>query len=185
MVNLREKGKISRKEWPRILSKYAGGETIAQIGRDYACTAPAIRYIIKRAGMLKRDGGGEEPVSKQKVLPSSAPRSKASSPASRRRKAVAVPPQVSAAAEGRMGPSLLGPELRARVTADVVCVLAALDRAVLESSIDSLTALREAVDDLMRSAARMRMELGRIRTGDEAAELGRNHSPAENRHRRA
>jgi hypothetical protein len=189
MVNLREKGKIPRNEWPRILSKYASGESIAQIGRDYGCTAPAIRYIIKRVGMLKGDGGGEGPLSERKILPSPTSRRPTSrSMALSRQKngpASAAPPHIATAAESGTGEGLLGPELRARVTGDVVSVLAALDRAVLEGSIDSLTALQEAVDSLMRSAARTRIDLGRILNGDAAAEFGQSGLAHENRHRRA
>src|SRR5258708_26497941 len=57
MAKPRTKGKIPHGEWPQILAKYAGGETIAQIGRDYGCTAPAIRYIIRRSGRLKGESG--------------------------------------------------------------------------------------------------------------------------------
>src|SRR5258708_11577242 len=57
MANPRTKGKIPHGEWPQILAKYARGETIAQIGRDYGCTAPAIRYIIRRSGTLKGESG--------------------------------------------------------------------------------------------------------------------------------
>jgi hypothetical protein len=181
MVNLREKGKIPRTEWPRILSKYAGGESVAQIGRDYGCTAPAIRYIIKRVGALKGEGG-DGPSSERRVSPAPASRTALG----RQRNAPpSAPPHVAAAAGHGAGASLLGPELRARVTGDVVSVLAALDRAVLEGSVDSLTALREAVDSLMRSAARTRMDLGRILDGDEAAEFGQSRPALENHHRRA
>jgi hypothetical protein len=183
-VNLRAKGKIPRNEWPRIMSKYASGETIAQIGRDYGCTAPAIRYIIRRVGVLEGDGGGEGPSSERIILPSptSSTRTSRGRALSRQRNA---PPHVATAAGSGTNARWLGPELRARVTGDVVSVLAALDRAVLESSIDSLRALREAVDSLMRSAARTHLELGRILNDDEAAELGQSRSALENRHRRA
>lgn len=187
MVNLREKGKISRNEWPRILSKYASGESIAQIGRDYGCTAPAIRYIIKRAGALKDDGGGDGP-SERKMSQSATSRLRTSRSISRGpQKARPSPatPQVVTAAEDGTSAGLLGPELRGRVTGDVVSVLAALDRAVLEGSIDSLKALREAVDSLMRSAARTRIDLGRILEGDDVTEFERSRGTAENRHRRA
>ena len=50
MAGTREKGKIPHGEWAKILARYRGGETIARIGRDYGCTPPAIRYIIKRSG---------------------------------------------------------------------------------------------------------------------------------------
>ena len=187
MVNPREKGKIPRNEWPRIMSKYAGGESIAQIGRDYGCTAPAIRYIIKRAEMLKGDGEGPSPEGKN------SPSSTSRSPASR---SVALGQQktrAGSASSSHLAPAdqsgtsggLLGPELRARVTGDVVSVLAALDRAVLEGSIDSLTALQEAVDSLMRSAARTCIDLGRILNGDARAEFGLSGRARENRRRRA
>src|SRR5260370_25884196 len=68
MANPRAKGKIPHGEWPQILAKYAGGETIAQIGRDYGCTAPAIRYIIRRSGKLKDGAGEDSPPSRRKVL---------------------------------------------------------------------------------------------------------------------
>jgi hypothetical protein len=185
MANLREKGKIPRNEWPRILAKYASGESVAQIGRDYGCTAPAIRYIIKRVGVLKRDGGGGGTPSERKILPAATSRNSTSRSAALARQAngSAAPPH-GAAEDGRPA-SLLGPELRARVTGDVVSVLAALDRAVLEGSIDSLTALQEAVDSLMRSAARTRIDIGRILDGDESAEFGQSRPAIENRHRRA
>src|SRR5258708_40368357 len=124
MVNLRKKRNISRNEWPRIMSKYDSGRSIAQIGRDYGCTAPAIRYIIKRVGMLKGDGSGKGPLSERKTSPSPTSRS----PTSRSKSGTSA--------------GLLRPELCARVTGDVVSVLAALDRVVLEGSIGSLTALQ-------------------------------------------
>jgi hypothetical protein len=51
MSSLREKGKIDSKEWASILSRHEQGESLASIARSYSCTAPAIRYIVKR--MLK------------------------------------------------------------------------------------------------------------------------------------
>jgi len=185
MVNLRQKGKIPRNEWPRIVSKYAAGESIAQIGRDYGCTAPAIRYIIKRAEMLKGDGEG--PLSEGKNLPSSTPRGAAAHSVALDRQKIrsgsGAPSHVATAAQSGTSVGLLGPELCARVTGDVVSVLAALDRAVLEGSIDSLTALQGAIDSLMRSAARTCIDLGRILNGDERAEFG--GRARENRRRRA
>jgi hypothetical protein len=63
--------------------------------------------------------------------------------------------------------------LLTRVTGDVVSFLAALDHAVLEGSLESLGVLQDAIDALMRSAARTRIELGRILSRDEAAALRR------------
>jgi hypothetical protein len=187
MVNLRQKGKIPRNEWPRIMSKYAAGESIAQIGRDYGCTAPAIRYIVKRVEMLKGDGEG--PLPEGKNSPSSTSRSPATRSVARDRQKIrpgsAAPSYFATAAQSGTSGGLLGPELRARVTGDVVSVLAALDRAVLEGSIDSLTTLQEAVDSLMRSAARTCIDLGRILNSDARAEFGQSSHARENRRRRA
>jgi len=59
---------------------------------------------------------------------------------------------------------LLGAQLLARVTGDVTSFLAARDHAVLEDSLESLAVLQDAIDTLMRSAAR-------IPNRDEAASL--------------
>jgi hypothetical protein len=189
MANPRAKGKILHGEWPQILAKYADGETIAQIGRAYGCTAPAIRYIIKRSGMLKGVGGA--PSSRRKVVSArpacspAAPRSVAPGRRDRGLAAAALPHLASAPGRGASA-RLLGPQLLTRVTGDVVSFLAALDHAVLESSAESLIVLQEAVDNLMRSAARTRIELGRILDRNEAAGLTHDGLPQiENRHRNA
>ncbi len=163
MANPRAKGKIPHGEWPQILAKYAGGETIAQLGRDYGCTAPAIRYIIRRSGRLKGESG-------RKILQprsSRPPTSPSGSPARR------SPPHHASADRPGTSASLLGTQLLTRVTGDVVSFLAALDHAVLESSLESLAVLQDAIDALMRSAARTRIELGRMLNRDEAATLRR------------
>jgi hypothetical protein len=101
-------------------SKYADGESIAQIGREYGCTAPAIRYIIKRAEMLK--GEGEGWLTEGKNSPSSTSRSPATRSVAvghqRTRPGSAARSQLAAARNGTSG-GLLGPELCARVTGDV------------------------------------------------------------------
>src|SRR6266566_4430667 len=118
MANPRAKGKIPHGEWPQILAKYAGGETIAQIGRDYGCTAPAIRYIIRRSGRLKGESG-------RKGL-----RLRASSSGTPGRDdrgfAAPLPHRAAPAGQGTSA-TLLGPQLLTRVTGDVVSFLAALD----------------------------------------------------------
>src|SRR5690349_2158793 len=40
--------KIPRSEWTRIAARHAAGEALASIARDYRCTPPAIRYIVRR-----------------------------------------------------------------------------------------------------------------------------------------
>ncbi len=83
------------------------------------------------------------------------------------------PPHHAGADRPGTGASLLGTQLLTRVTGDVVSFLAALDHAVLESSLESLTVLQDAIDALMRSAARTRIELGRMLNRDEPATLHR------------
>ena len=160
MANLREKGKIPRNEWPKILAKYGKGETIAQIGRDYGCTAPAIRYIIKRSGMLKPATAGDG--SRQQVT--GRRESSTSVRGSIRTMVHASPEQI------------LGQELRQRVGGDVAAFLVALDQAVLDGSHESIASLQEATDRLMRSTARTRLELDRLlspRDTTETREHGR------------
>jgi hypothetical protein len=154
MANPRIKGKIPHGEWPQILAKYAGGETIAQIGRDYGCTAPAIRYIIRRSGELKAKSGRES--LRQRTSSSDAP-----GPRNRTVSATAVRHLATPAAYSTTA-SLLGTQLLRRITGDVTSFFAALDRADLESSLENLGVLQDAIDALMRSAARTRIELGRM-----------------------
>jgi hypothetical protein len=165
MANPRTKGKIPHGEWPRILAKYAGGETIAQIGRDYGCTAPAIRYIISRSEKPKGESGRE----------GLRPRSSSSGAPSGRNRTVsaAALSHLATPASHRTSASVLGPQLLTRVTGDVVSFLAALDHAVIEGSPESLGVLQGAIDALMRSAARTRIELGRIPNRNEGAALRR------------
>lgn len=158
MANLREKGKISRSEWPNILARYDKGETIAQIGRDYGCTAPAIRYIIKRSGLLKSTAGREG------TVPVGARRRESSTSVRASRQSMVVQPKRAAPAD------ILGAELRQRVSGDVASFLVALDQAVLDSSFESVASLQEATDRLMRSAARTRLELARLLGSRDMAE---------------
>jgi hypothetical protein len=53
----RRKGKIARSEWPRIAARRASGESQAAIARDYGCSPPNIRYIVKR----QKAAGSVEP----------------------------------------------------------------------------------------------------------------------------
>lgn len=162
MGSTREKGKIPHNEWPKILARYNGGETIASIGRAYGCTAPAIRYIVKRSGMLKGDDAA------RRRMFSKAPRQRAG-------RSETVPSDVAGAtlppAFGRAraiaGTRMLGEELRKRVTGDVASFLVALDQAVLDGSVGSIANLQEATDRLMRSTARTRLELERVLSGYE------------------
>ncbi len=163
MTNPRTKGKIPHGEWPQIVAKYAGGETIAQIGRDYGCTAPAIRYIIRRSEGLTGEPGREGLRSRPSSSGLSGRRDKMFS--------AAALPHLAAPVGHGTGASLFGTQLLTRVTGDTVSFLAALDYAVLEGTLESLTVLQDAIDALMRSAARTRIELGRVLYRDEPAAL--------------
>jgi hypothetical protein len=157
MANLREKGKIPRSEWPNILARYGKGETIAQIGRDYNCTAPAIRYIIKRSGRLKTAADRERTaVTGDTWRQQAAARRRELSTSVQANAHIAVVPSERAAEH------VLGLELRQRVSGDVASFLVALDQVVLDGSLESVSNLQEATDRLMRSAARTRLELERL-----------------------
>jgi hypothetical protein len=157
MAHLREKGKIPRTEWPNILARYGKGETIAQIGRDYNCTAPAIRYIIKRSGRLKAAGRERTAVTGDSSRQQAAARRRESSTS-----AQANTHTVVVRSERTGSEHVLGTELRRRVSGDVASFLVALDQVVLEGSRESVSNLQEATDRLMRSAARTRLELERL-----------------------
>jgi hypothetical protein len=164
MASTREKGKIPHSEWPKILARYNGGETIASIGRSYACTAPAIRYIVKRSGMLKGEPG------RGRMSDSLKPRRQRSSRLDTM-SAGSAPPRAAAGPGFTARTQILGEELRKRVSGDVALFLVSLDQAVLHGSIGSIENLQEATDRLMRSTARTRLELERILSRYEPAEV--------------
>lgn len=153
-----EKGKIDRSEWQNILGRYESGETIARISRDYDCTAPAIRYIIKKCGKLGQGGSAKsrvEPLPDQgggMRLPQDPPPAKLSYA-----KAVKRAPQTPTKMTGS---AMLDSHVLTRVTGDIAFFLVALDRAEA-SDPESLTVLQGATDSLMRAIARIRIELDR------------------------
>jgi hypothetical protein len=157
MPAAREKGKIARSEWSKILARYRAGATIAQIGRDYGCTGPAIRYIVKRADAL--DDSGTE---KTEIPPSNQPQSLLPSVAHD-----SIPPSARMA-RAAAPEDALAAELRDRVSGDVASFLVALDQLASEGSAASAAELREATDRLMRSAARIRLEVEKLLANDPA-----------------
>ena len=150
MVNVRKKGKIPHSEWPKILARYNDGESIAQIGRGYGCTAPAIRYIVKRRGALLKasprsaQGGGT---------------SGSGRPALARSGATTGEGLGIAAANLADIARAVGDDLRKRVSGDVASFLVALDQMILEGSDVTIYNLQDATDKMMRSTARVRLEL--------------------------
>lgn len=148
MTGKREKGKIPRREWPIISARYSKGETMAQIARAYGCTAPAIRYILRRSGLPNDEAGVGAVIS----------HGSAARPAS------------STSLRSIRG-HVLGPELRQRVSGDVASFLVALDYVDIEGTHESVANLQEATDRLMRSAARTRLELERLLSAHETSVL--------------
>jgi hypothetical protein len=152
MPTLRAKGKIQRSEWSKIRGRYDAGDTIAQISRDYKCTAPAIRYIVKRTGALK-----EHAPALADTLPAASSHG-AEHPSARR--LAAIEANTARGLDGN-----LDAELRRRVSGDVAAFLVALDQAVIAPSSESVASLQDVTDRLMRSAARVRIDLERILDG--------------------
>jgi len=46
--------KIPPEDWPSIAARAEANESLASIGRSYGCSAPAIRYILKKHGLKKQ-----------------------------------------------------------------------------------------------------------------------------------
>ncbi|MBV9523743.1 MAG: hypothetical protein JO010_13165 [Alphaproteobacteria bacterium] len=156
MPGIRQKGKVPAAEWAAIAARHHAGESLTTIARDYACTAPAIRYIVKR--IASRDGGAasttrasrsaasgpgiaDAPVSRQKDSPAHA--------------TLAAPTRAHARA------GILDPAIRERVTGEIAAFIYALDRATMTATSAAVDELRSASDNLMRAAAKVRIELER------------------------
>src|SRR6185437_15586580 len=157
MSNPREKGKIPHSEWPEIRMRYGNGESLASIARDYRCTAPAIRYIVKRR-LSSGDGEGE------KAQPASSAPHEAhahAGPEPAGRKSVPARPGPGPA---RPEPRLSGItlEVQKRVTTEISFFLVALDIALTHPTNANLLALHDATDRLMRAAARVRIDTERL-----------------------
>jgi hypothetical protein len=159
MPGSREKGKIARGEWAKITARYQAGDTIAQLGRDYGCTGPAIRYIIKRAGAFRAaaegDSGDSSSGLRVRML---APRAELGGLALR------APRPTSAVARA------LGHEIGKRVSADIASFLVALDEAVV--SPQNAAGLQDTTDRLMRSVARVHLELDRLVADEQTPKSG-------------
>jgi transposase-like protein len=148
-----EKGKIARDRWPRIVERYSTGGTLAELAREYGCTPPAIRYILTKAGALSTSA---PPLGQ----PHRDPQEKFELSTSGR----TALPQESAhrlsLQERAKGGGVVDVDLRKRVSADIANFLVSIDQAVADD-LSSINSLEDAIDRLMRSAARMRIELER------------------------
>jgi hypothetical protein len=142
MINAREKGKIARSEWPRILARHNSGETLASIAKSFGCTGPAIRYIVSR------ETGRDEAVSGGSKANSAAQRVQDPSPIA----AVLKPAEFHSN-------KVIDQKLRERVNSDIAAFLVAFDSAFDCDSVAHREALLEATDRLLRAAARTRIAL--------------------------
>jgi hypothetical protein len=155
LPNVRIRGKIPRGEWPKIAARFQNGETLTEIARSYHCTAPAIRYIVRRVsvrgGKTKMDRDKAEVVA---VLPTE----------NRRPTRIGNTEDRSYISRGRSSFSPDSPtrDLWSRVNTDVATFLAAMDSLSTDDSDDNYEALLAATDRLLWASARTRLELERI-----------------------
>ena len=164
MANRREKGKIPHQEWPAIRARYAAGETLAGIARDYGCTGPAIRYIVNRPidaeGPVSAANPAEQPARSPAASDSRALAGEAPAPTR------SDPPPAAGRSGTAPGAAPIDPELRWRVSSEIASFLAVFDSFLTENSPESYDELLGATDRLMRVAARTRIELERARTAE-------------------
>jgi hypothetical protein len=165
--DIRSPRKIPRTEWEAIAARHDAGESLAKIGRDYKCTAPAIRYIlhqrIRAAGGLEDmadlarrpsqrgdNGTIERENSSQETIAESRP---------------TVPLRGTDPALAANGLDISGFDaaLRDRVTVEVSVFLVAFETVMAKPTAEDFDRLRDATDSLMRAAARVRIELERVR----------------------
>jgi transposase-like protein len=161
------RGKIAFSDRPRIVARYESGESIASISRSFGCTAPAIRYLIKRTkGTLSRDSEtGTRGASARAANP---PNSALSSSLDILRTTSVPLGRTDLGASGRTiakaGSTDLNRSLRDRVSSDIAAFLVAFDAATRDLNIVNIDTLVEATDRLLQACARTRMELDRLRT---------------------
>ncbi len=167
MKGLTTRGKIPFSDRPRIVARYEGGETIASISRSFGCTAPAIRYLIKRTkGTLSRDNEARTrgtahgtPKAPSPALSSTLEILRAASlPLDRTVLGAPVRTIENAGSE------IFDRSLRDRISSDIAAFLVAFDAATRELTRLNIETLVEATDSLLQACARTRMELDRLRT---------------------
>lgn len=148
------RGKISRDEWPKILERFRQGEPLAQIARSYECTAPAIRYIVRR--IFDGDRRAEASAVAQPAAAVLRPEAVASlSHAPQRVGARSVLPRVVTTGASS------GNEIWGRVNNDIATFLTALDDLLSSESDTNYENLLSAADRLLLASAHTRLELER------------------------
>lgn len=145
MGNPRIRGKIAHSEWPKIAARVATGEPLAAVARSYQCTAPAIRYIVRRVPD-GRQGASDGP---------GTGRSRADAASIR----TAPDFETFPAASPDLGNAPLNNALWSRVNGDIAVFLSAVDTLISENTVANERALLSATDRLLRATARTRLEL--------------------------
>jgi hypothetical protein len=143
------KGKIHRDQWPEIVRRRATGESFAGIGRDYGCSAPAMRYIVNqfRRSILSAAGPAENAaLSPPLPLYPRGPRYPKSRSTERQ---LAPSPELEPASNND---GLLAAQ---HAATDVARFLGAVDAILFDQSQKNLVALLTATEQLMFLAARI------------------------------
>jgi hypothetical protein len=186
------RGKIAFSDRPGIVARFESGESIASISRSFGCTAPAIRYLIKRTkGTLSRTNEASSPDGTPK-----APRSALPSTLEILRAASLPLGRTDLGAPVRTikkaGSEIFDRSLRDRISSDIAAFLVAFDAATRELTRLNIETLVEATDRLLQACARTRMELDRLRTlpskvrpvSDRESKSKKSERPEANRRRR-
>lgn len=154
--NVRIRGKISRKEWPKIAERFSNGETLAEIARSYQCTAPAIRYIVGRVSQ-GADGGNTEC-----DTPKSAEASSAGVTERATAQLFSVEDRGQSGRRSEASSTANTAEIWDRISSDIASFLAGMDAVSVTDSDENYQALLVATDRLLRASARTRLELERV-----------------------
>ena len=67
-----KRGKIPQSDWPLIMARYEGGETLSSIARTYDCSPPAISYIVSRSKAKPAGEVSAQPAPEAHLLKSAA-----------------------------------------------------------------------------------------------------------------
>ena len=157
MATTREKGKIAHSEWDGIVSRHLNGESLASIARSYGCTAPAIRYIVRRKLDSKEtdhDGRRRAP-----VLSSGA---SAGAPAAAALRTKLDEANLKRNSRSTLAQPAFNKAFRAHLTGEIAAFLEALGALGESDTPLHREALTDATDRLLRAAARTRIELERL-----------------------
>jgi hypothetical protein len=155
LPNARIRGKISRKEWPKIALRYQNGETLTEIARSYGCTAPAIRYIVARTAT----GGGNAKTDRERAEKVALLAHSAENRRGARVGRVENRPHPS---PGSFPPDSTMTDVWGRINTDIATFLAAMDSLSSDDSSGNYEVLLAATDRLLWATARTRLELERV-----------------------